>query len=379
MASILKKPTSRFWFAAFRDIKGTQHRRSTQETDRKKALKIAEQFEAVAQRRLPANKVRETISELYREIYQEALPTSSVRQYTEQWLASKEAVVAPGTLVRYRETTRKFLAFLGPLADHDLSIVTRKLLVEFRASLATQLAPGTINLMLRTIRQVFKAARRDSYIVENPAQDLEPVKNVEKDSRRPFTLPELEAVLAVADPEWQSLIKCGLYTGLRLIDLASLTWDNVDLASNKIRLQIRKTSKRAIIPIGPALRKHLESLPSSDTPGAPLHERAFAILGNQGRSSTLSIQFGRLLAQAGLRQQLPRSQGKGRETRREKNQLTFHCLRHTTVSLLKDAGIPLATVMELVGHSSEQMSAHYTHVGDSSMEQAAAVLPEIGS
>ena len=195
MASILKKPTSKFWFAAFRDIRGTQHRRSTGETDRKKAQRIAEQFEGVAQRKLPANKVRETIAQLYREIYQEALPTSSVRQYTEQWLGSKEALIASGTLARYREATRKFLDFLGPLAEHDLSIVTRKLLVEFRAWLATQLGPGTTNVMLRVIRQVFKAARRDSYIVENPAQDLEPVKNGGKDSRRPFTLGELEAVL----------------------------------------------------------------------------------------------------------------------------------------------------------------------------------------
>jgi integrase len=36
---------------------------------------------------------------------------------------------------------------------------------------------------------------------------------------RPFTLREIQRVLAVADPEWQSLIKFGLYTGQRLGDL----------------------------------------------------------------------------------------------------------------------------------------------------------------
>jgi integrase len=44
-------------------------------------------------------------------------------------------------------------------------------------------------------------------------------------------------------------------------------------------------------------------------------------------------------------------------------ELNFHSLRHTAVSLLKDAGIPEAAVMELGGHDSKQMSAHYTHVG----------------
>jgi integrase len=42
---------------------------------------------------------------------------------------------------------------------------------------------------------------------------------------------------------------------------------------------------------------------------------------------------------------------------------------------MKEAGIPEAVVMELVGHDSEQMSAHYTHVGREALEKAAASLP----
>jgi integrase len=52
-------------------------------------------------------------------------------------------------------------------------------------------------------------------------------------------------------------------------------------------------------------------------------------------------------------------------------------LRHTAVSLLKDAGVPQAVVEELVGHDSEQMSAHYTHVGQAALQKAAAAFPTI--
>lgn len=38
----------------------------------------------------------------------------------------------------------------------------------------------------------------------------------------------------------------------------------------------------------------------------------------------------------------------------------IHALRHTAVSLLEEAGIPAAVVMELIGHDSEEMSQHYT-------------------
>jgi hypothetical protein len=71
---------------------------------------------------------------------------------------------------------------------------------------------------------LFKAAKRDSYIIENPAEDVEILKDRDNDgnARRPLTIPEIRAVLAVADPEWQSLIKFGLYTGQRLGDLARI-------------------------------------------------------------------------------------------------------------------------------------------------------------
>jgi integrase len=47
------------------------------------------------------------------------------------------------------------------------------------------------------------------------------------------------------------------------------------------------------------------------------------------------------------------------------------------VSLLKDAGISEGVVMELVGHDSKAMSAHYTHVGAEALEKAVAALPEL--
>jgi integrase len=56
---------------------------------------------------------------------------------------------------------------------------------------------------------------------------------------------------------------------------------------------------------------------------------------------------------------------------------SFHSLRHTAVSLLKDAGIPDAVVMALVGHESSAMSHRYTHVGKEALAKAAKTLPEI--
>ena len=43
--------------------------------------------------------------------------------------------------------------------------------------------------------------------------------------------------------------------------------------------------------------------------------------------------------------------------------------------MLKDAGIPMATVLEMVGHSDAKTSALYTHVGRAALEQAATAFP----
>jgi integrase len=198
--------------------------------------------------------------------------------------------------------------------------------------------------------------------------------------RRPFTLDQLSALLAVADPEWKSMILCGLYTGQRLSDIALLTWANVDLERGEIRLVARKTNKRLIIPLAPALARLFEEMPSSDDPLAPLHPRAHAIVTATGKSGHLSNQFADLLAQAGLRKKTPHRKtfGKGRGVRGDQdNRLSFHCLRHTSVTLLKEAGVPDAAIMALIGHDSVAMSQHYTHVGRDALEKATNAFPDI--
>jgi hypothetical protein len=48
VASVWKDPKSQYWTACFRDQNGRQRRISTKETNNKKALKIAEEFERAA-------------------------------------------------------------------------------------------------------------------------------------------------------------------------------------------------------------------------------------------------------------------------------------------------------------------------------------------
>ena len=195
------------------------------------------------------------------------------------------------------------------------------------------------------------------------------------------SIDELRAIVAVANEEWQSMIKFGLYTGQRLGDLASLTWSQIDLERDEIRLTARKTGKSLLIPIAAPLREHLLAVETGDNPRSPVHPRAFEIVTTQnGRTGTLSNQFAELLVSAGLREarHYPRSGSvKRSSSKRASIELSFHSLRHTAVSLLKDAGVPDSVVQALVGHESASMSHRYTHVGKAALARATDSLPEI--
>jgi hypothetical protein len=105
VASIIRKPTSKFWFAAFRDAKGRQHRRSTGTTDKVRAKRIAERYETVAQKRGNPQKVRETLADLYKEFYGEELPHATVRSFIDRWLKDRKRETSEATFGIYRKTT----------------------------------------------------------------------------------------------------------------------------------------------------------------------------------------------------------------------------------------------------------------------------------
>jgi integrase len=381
MASIWRHPKSQYWTACFRDATGRARRISTKETNRGRARKIADGFEMAARSVRTKDHIRRVIEALQAEQGGEVRSSVSLADFADQWLAAKQPTVAPRTYGFYQEGIAKLIAFLGPKADAPIAELTRAHLVGFRNARAAKVSPSSVNADLRVVRMLFLAASRDEIISENPAKFVDSVRQrngAKAPQRRAFTVPELQAVLSVADPEWRSMILFGVYTGQRLSDIASLTWSNVDLLKGELRLTTQKTNRLLILPLAAPLVRHLESIPSSDDSKTPLHPRAAAVLTRQGRSAALSNQFGDLLADAGLRpRQSRRGGGNGRNTRRSSAQLSFHSLRRTATTLLHEAGVPQQVVQAMIGHDSAEVHQLYVAIGPAALRQAAALLPEL--
>ncbi len=234
---------------------------------------------------------------------------------------------------------------------------------------------------------IFKDAKRESLISDDPTEFVDTVRQNQKSEQRPFTITELKTVLSVADEEWRSMILFGLYTGQRLADIAALKWRQIDLQRNEIRIRTRKTEKLVLLPISPPLRKHLVGLSVGDDPDQPIHPVSHSTLMRENRAGTLSRRFGEPLADAGLREKRPHKRTtkeeeqdeNGRSGRRQRHPLSFHSLRRTTTTLLHESGIPQAVAQQFVGHDSDEIHETYVSVGRQALEQAGAALPDLVS
>ena len=73
-----------------------------------------------------------------------------------------------------------------------------------------------------------------------------------------------------------------------------------------------------------------------------------------------------------------RKTGDGRSVKRAQNEISFHCLRHTATSLLKNAGVSDAVAQEFIGHDSPEISRNYTHIETSALRKACLLYTSTG-
>jgi integrase len=340
------------------------------------------------------------------------------RAYFSGWLKEKERVGAESTFDSYSGIVAKFLEYLGCRADDSLSTINKADIVTFRDSLMGKVSPSRVNNYLKVLRVGFGRAVKEELIERNPVALVDNLKTHGRSARRAFTLPELKKLFDAAQDEWRTLLMVGLYTGLRLQDAASLTWENIDLREQELTICTGKTGRMVIAAIARPLLNHIEqNVKAGDDPKAPL----CPTLKGRG-SSWLSNQFYLLMAsaklvperthQTGVELHLKnksvhkgwikrqtktalvietragevtiekdaireRRNGKGRDGRRALNEIGFHALRHTATSLMKNAGVPASVVMDIIGHESEAVSRNYTHIDRDAKRKALNSIPDI--
>src|SRR4029453_1067680 len=180
MATLTKdyRERSPCWICCYTASDGRRLKKSTKQTDRKKALEVClalERAEGMAAHgTLTETRARELIGEVLERTSGDTLPFYTAESWLRDWLHGKEISKAENTHVKYSYTIESFIAHLGRRAKLNVAAISSKDIATFRdAQIAKGKHPNTVRYLVKQLRIPFNAARRQGIITHNPAESVE--------------------------------------------------------------------------------------------------------------------------------------------------------------------------------------------------------------
>ena len=269
------------------------------------------------------------------------------------WLEAKSA--KPRSLEKYRTDIAHFTRWLGVRAGHDLRGITADDIADFRRSLADSgLAESTVVFTIKAVRSVLRRAVLLRQIDANPAELVSLQRTDGGSKRKTFTREDISAILDAADKEWRVACLFGLFYGMRIGDATGRRHE--EIADNVLHFVPEKKSRKARMVSVPVMGE------LANLAGSGLITPTLAAMS----ASVASRNFIRLLDKAGVTRTISKKTGKGRR----QTDKSFHSWRHTTNSLLVDAGVDQRVRQLICDHDSVRVSNNYTHASLQTMSKA---------
>lgn len=387
MAWLYKHPRSQFWQIGWR-VGNKLFNRSTKITDRAEAEKKLALFDLMAD----ANRERRLTDDFYNSLTGRELERITLRDAAEKYLEKCKGTTQPGTFVRYRMVVDSLLAYTHASDTAPLiGDINGETIQQFLNDVRTRTSATTVNFYRKVLNALFVHALENKKIRNNPVKDVDTYKASKEDieiSRRPFEEAEIRAAYTAApNGFWRFAIVFGLYTGLRLGNVVTLRWRDVDLKKQVVKVVDIKSPDKLEIPIvSPFLLNLFAELRRKSPKATPesfiFPEYAAIYLakskGGENNAATLSLEFRNILVKAKLSEKYQRKgQGTGRSCRRSVNPLSFHSLRHNFITMLKERGASQMVARELVGHDSDAVNQLYTHTSPELIRKSLKKLPEV--
>ena len=240
-------------------------------------------------------------------------------------------------------------AFLG--SDRQVREVSVPDIEGFKLHRRKEVSGATVNRELALLKRMFNLAIDwDLYLGSNPVRKVKFFQEINMGFRT-LSGEEERKLLANATPYIQDIIAFDLNTGLRIGEILSLRWENVDMERNLLSIFALKTHKTRTVPINSDARRVLEVW-------AMGRKNEFVFYNHETGKPFVDLDAGLALAcrKAGI------------------EGVTWHKLRHTFASRLVNRGVDIVTVQQLLGHSTVVTTMRYTHTNLDSKRNAVAKL-----
>lgn len=240
---------------------------------------------------------------------------------------------------------------LRSISFHDLRAFKQARLTEPTRH-GKQRKIATVNRELSKLRRMLNIAQREGWIAQNPFTNGECLISSadEVERQRILTREEEDRLLANCAEHLRPIVICAIDTGMRRGEIFSLRWRDVDFERGTILVRAFNTK---------AMRER----------GVPMPFRLKAVmlaLAEQTKRSDASRVFG-----------VTNSVKSSFTTARKAAELLdfrFHDLRHTFITRLVAAGMPLPEIGKLVGHTQPKGTYRYLAADGNTIERARAIL-----
>ena len=373
---LYKRPGSPIYYARW-TVKGKTYKLSTGKTTEREAEKrLAELMRPylLADEQALAKSVASHIADTGAEIQMIEESKASDLRLADAWMAYKGAKNRPDTgAATLHQYELQFAAFEDWASKRKPALsLLREVGDKEAADFVTHLermkrTPNTINKYLNLLQLVWRVLAKSARLSGNPWADIQR-KKLDPVGRRELTLAELKTICGAATGELATLLALGLFTGMRLGDCCTLRWGEADLERRVILKDTRKTGKAVQIPIHAELLAMLKQAEAERAGEYVLPDYSAAYL---KRNQTVVARIQKHFTDCGIVTAAPER----KQRVRRGVEVGFHSLRHSFVSLCARAGVPLAAVQSIVGHSNPSMTRHYTHMGLEAAQGAIASLP----
>ena len=361
MAWLYKHPKSGRWFLGWR-VGKKAFNRSTGTIDRKDAEKQLATCEIL----VTTSRQGKLTEAVYRSLTGQTVERVALKSAVNDYLVRVAPRISAGTLRAYRSALNGLLESVHASdTAPSLADITKSALESYLATVRAEASATTVNNKLKYLGAFFRDAD-ERHHAGDPTKGLkhysETAQEADEPDRRPFTTDELRSIFKIAPPGfWRFAILCAYFTGFRLGRVATMQWQHVNFEAAVFDIKDVKpqVKKKVPVPIASPLLAELRSLRAGAGTVKPTDylwpEQAHLYRANG--AAPLSSEFNRLvLVPAGLAKPYKR----GGE-RRVVNELSFHSIKHSIVTAMKEIGAPEMVVRGMVGHDSAAVSAIYTH------------------
>lgn len=277
--------------------------------------------------------------------------TILIKDYLNDWyVIFKEPHIGEKTKTMYKASIKIINSYIGAICIKDVTStdIQKMLTAEYNKGRSK----SHMDKLMLTLNQAFKKATIDRKILNNPMLGVEKFKLDEK-RRRAITEEERKAILTVAETHrYGRWIRAMLFLGVRPSETALLQGKDINLDTKE--LHVRGTKSRAAnrhIPIPEVIIDDFRGFKPEEYifitgKGNPPTDRRIRTWWEAFKRD-LDIHMGATTYRNEIVESVIA------------DDLTLYCLRHTYGTDAVSAGVPIATLSELMGHEDIRTTKKY--------------------